>query len=85
MKSCRTIYSQLLSCSVSKTPHKLELHVEASRHLLTCLCIHQVVGVRKEYKTKGGIYIGADGINLEIQAGKMTALLGPSGSGRVVS
>ncbi|BDA46375.1 Sulfate/thiosulfate import ATP-binding protein CysA [Coccomyxa sp. Obi] len=42
----------------------------------------KVVGVRKEYKTKGGVYIGADGIDLDIQAGKMTALLGPSGSGK---
>lgn len=41
------------------------------------------MGVRKEYKTRGGTYIGADGIDLEIQAGKMTALLGPSGSGEL--
>ena len=42
----------------------------------------QVEGLRKEYNTRsGGRFTAADGIDLAIQRGGMTALLGPSGSG----
>ena len=42
----------------------------------------QVEGLRKEYNTRsGGRFTAADGIDLQIQRGGMTALLGPSGSG----
>ncbi len=42
----------------------------------------QVEGVRKEYNTRsGGRFTAADGVDLQIQRGGMTALLGPSGSG----
>lgn len=63
---------------IGATPCKFSHQMSVNR----LVYVSQVVGVRKEYKTRGGVYIGADGIDLEIQAGKMTALLGPSGSGR---
>lgn len=37
--------------------------------------------MRKVYQTKEGLFTAANGIDLHIPAGKMTALLGPSGSG----
>jgi hypothetical protein len=41
-----------------------------------------VEGLRKEYNTRSaGKFMAADGIDLQIDKGGMTALLGPSGSG----
>ena len=41
----------------------------------------QVQDLSKVYNTRKGSFLGADNISLDIPAGKMTALLGPSGSG----
>ena len=41
----------------------------------------QVENMRKVYTTRKGSFVAADDISLEIPAGKMTALVGPSGSG----
>ena len=39
--------------------------------------------MRKEYRTKKGLFVAADGVSLEVQPNSLVALLGPSGSGRV--
>ena len=46
------------------------------------LCLLQVQDLTKVYTTRKGTFLAADQISLDIPAGKMTALLGPSGSGR---
>lgn len=46
------------------------------------LCLLQVQDLTKVYTTRKGDFLAADQISLDIPAGKMTALLGPSGSGR---
>ena len=53
-----------------------------SAKLSKCLCLLQVQGLEKVYTTRKGSFLAADNISLDIPAGKMTALLGPSGSGR---
>ena len=46
----------------------------------------QVEGLRKEYNTRSsGRFVAADNIDLQIPSGQMTALLGPSGSGRCLA
>jgi ABC-type multidrug transport system ATPase subunit len=45
------------------------------------LLVFQVENLSKVYTTRKGSFVAADDISLEIPAGKMTALLGPSGSG----
>ncbi len=45
------------------------------------LCLLQVQDLSKVYTTRKGSFLAADNISLDIPAGKMTALLGPSGSG----
>ena len=37
--------------------------------------------MRKEYHTKKGLFVAADGVSLEVQPNSLVALLGPSGSG----
>ena len=44
----------------------------------------QVRGVTKTYESKGRTYRALDDISLDIEAGKLIALLGPSGSGGLV-
>ena len=45
-------------------------------------CATQVKDLRKEYVTKSrGVFVAARGINMEIEANSITALVGPSGSG----
>jgi len=48
---------------------------------LMYLSIFQVQDLSKVYTTRKGSFLGADNVSLDIPAGKMTALLGPSGSG----
>ncbi len=43
--------------------------------------ILQVQDLSKVYNTRKGSFLGADKVSLDIPSGKMTALLGPSGSG----
>ena len=45
------------------------------------LCLLQVQDLSKVYTIRKGSFLAADDISLDIPAGKMTALLGPSGSG----
>ena len=42
----------------------------------------QVRDMRKEYRTKKGLFVAADGVSLEVQPNSLVALLGPSGSGQ---
>jgi hypothetical protein len=37
--------------------------------------------MRKEYHTKKGLFVAANGVSLEVQPNSLVALLGPSGSG----
>ena len=37
--------------------------------------------MRKEYRTKKGLFVAANGVSLEVQPNSLVALLGPSGSG----
>lgn len=48
-----------------------------------CYRMAQVQDLSKVYTTRKGSFLAAENISLDIPAGKMTALLGPSGSGRV--
>ena len=45
----------------------------------------QVQDLSKVYTTRKGSFVAAENISLDIPAGKMTALLGPSGSGMLTS
>ena len=45
----------------------------------------QVQDLSKVYTTRKGSFVAAENISLDIPAGKMTALLGPSGSGILTS
>jgi len=38
--------------------------------------------MRKEYRTKRGLFVAADGVSLEVEPNSLVALLGPSGSGQ---
>ena len=49
------------------------------------LCVAQVQDLSKVYTTRKGSFVAAENISLDIPAGKMTALLGPSGSGMLPS
>ncbi len=42
----------------------------------------QVRDMRKEYRTKRGLFVAADGVSLEVEPNSLVALLGPSGSGQ---
>lgn len=49
--------------------------------LFSRLCFVQIRNVTKEYNQKGKTYRALDAIDLDIEAGTLVALLGPSGSG----
>ena len=37
--------------------------------------------MRKEFKTKRGLFVAVDGVSVDVEPNTLVALLGPSGSG----
>jgi hypothetical protein len=44
--------------------------------------LRQASGIVKDYRTRKGVFRAVNGVDLEVAANSLVALLGPSGSGR---
>ncbi len=80
----RWIHSCIIPCVDSHTS-KASAGAAAAVNFLRQLYVDQVQDLSKVYTTRKGSFVAAENISLDIPAGKMTALLGPSGSGILTS
>ena len=80
MRACCWAYSCIISCVAPHTS-KASAGAAAAVKSLRQLYVAQVQDLSKVYTTRKGSFVAAENISLDIPAGKMTALLGPSGSG----